>query len=108
VIRVTAERGYPKRLMRRIESRLAASPELRQMDVGDPDLSECRRESLPAELRVPPRARLRPNVRKRLDIGPAQARDQLLEGSRAVTDGPDFHEISVEDRRMRWTYHSIA
>src|SRR5207249_1528714 len=55
-------------------------------------------ESLPAELRVPPRAWLRPNVRKRLDIGSAQGRDELLEGSRAVTNGPNIHESSVEDR----------
>ena len=75
---------------------LAASPERRHVLISDSDVRERGRQRLGTEVRVPPRAWLRTNVRKRLDIGLAQGRDELLEGSRAVTNRPNVHEISVE------------
>ena len=66
------------------------------MLVADPDLAERSRKGVGADLRVPPRARLRTNVCKRLDIGPAQGRDELLDGPGPVTDGPNLHGNQCE------------
>ncbi len=82
--------------MRRICSRLAASPERRHVLVCDSDLAKGGCESLGAELRVPPRARLRTNVDEGLDIGGPQGREKLLDGPGPVTDGPNLHENQCE------------
>ena len=96
VIGIPAERGDPECAMRRICSRLAASSERRHVLVRDSDLAKGSCERLGAELRVPPRARLRTNVCKRLDIGPPQGRDELLDGPGPVTDGPNLHGNQCE------------
>jgi len=94
--------------VRRIRARLAASAELRQVEVRDTDRAELGRERLRTEMGVPSRARLRTNIREGLDVQRAERLHKLLERPRAVTDGPDIHELSVEGQRMRGTYHSMA
>ena len=91
VVRVPAERGDSQRAVQRIRPRLAASAELRQVDVGDAHLPERRPERLGAEVRMPPGSGNEPDVRERSDIGRPQRRDELLERPRAMTDGPDVH-----------------
>ncbi len=91
MVGVAAERGDPQRAVRRISVGLAASAELRQMNVRDADLAERIFERLGVEVRMPCRAGLRTNIREGFDFGRTQGREEFLERPRAVTDGPDVH-----------------
>src|SRR5882672_6005452 len=92
VIRVSAERRDPQRVVRRVRARLAATAERRHVLVRDADLTERIFERVRAEMRMAPGPGSEPYVDESHDVGGAQHRKKLLERPRAVTDGPDVHE----------------